>query len=274
MRRIAIVLLVLVHASLAGAQSRPRNVVPAQPGYYPERFDWQRRDPAQAGMDAQAIDAAIKLAVANENPEPKDLLLAHAQRLGGSEPFDTPIGPMKPRSALNGLIVRNGYVVAEWGDTRAVDMTFSVTKTFLSTVVGLAWQKGLIRDVKDKARDYMPPGVDLFEDPHNQPITWEHLLRQTSDWKGTLWGKPDWGIGRRASPRNGRTADCTSRARVTSTTTCALTPSPWRPCTYGAARCPTSCAKRSWSRSARRARGAGTGTRTAGSISTAARCSR
>ena len=23
-------------------------------------------------------------------------------------------------------------------------------------------------------------------------ITWDHLLRQTSDWSGTLWGKPDW----------------------------------------------------------------------------------
>ena len=39
----------------------------------------------------------------------------------------------------------------------------------------------------------MPWGVDLFEAPHNQPITWEHLLRQSSDWSGTLWGKPDWG---------------------------------------------------------------------------------
>ena len=38
----------------------------------------------------------------------------------------------------------------------------------------------------------MPAGVDLFEAPHNQPITWDHLLRQTSDWQGTLWGKPDW----------------------------------------------------------------------------------
>ena len=38
----------------------------------------------------------------------------------------------------------------------------------------------------------MPRDVDLFDDPHNQPITWDHLLRQTSDWTGTLWGKPDW----------------------------------------------------------------------------------
>jgi len=69
-------------------------------------------------------------------------------------------------------------------------MTFSVTKTFLSTVVGLAWQRGLIRNVTDLARDYMPePG---YFEGHNSTITWEHLLRQTSDWQGTLWGKPDW----------------------------------------------------------------------------------
>jgi CubicO group peptidase (beta-lactamase class C family) len=71
-------------------------------------------------------------------------------------------------------------------------MTFSVTKTFLTTLAGLAWQRGLIHDIRDHARDYMPAGVDLFEAPHNQPIQWEHLLRQTSDWQGTLWGKPDW----------------------------------------------------------------------------------
>ena len=99
---------------------------------------------------------------------------------------------MKVRAALNGVIVHRGYVVAEWGDTNSVDMTHSVAKTFLTTVVGLAVQKGLIRDVGDKVRGYMPAGVDLFEAPHNQPITWDHLLRQTSDWQGTLWGKPDW----------------------------------------------------------------------------------
>ena len=109
----------------------------------------------------------------------------------GREPFDTPIGPVQPRAALNGLILRHGYIVAEWGETTKVDMTFSVTKSFLSTVVGLAWQKGLIKDVNDRVRDYVP-GTGLFDAPHNQAITWEHLLRQTSDWQGTLWGKPDW----------------------------------------------------------------------------------
>ncbi len=160
--------------------------------YFPERLDWQAHTPDQEGLDGARLKEATDYAIAHENPAPKDLLLDLATTFGRSEPFDTPIGPTRERGALNGLIVRHGYVVAEWGDTTRVDMTHSVTKTFLSTVVGVAWQRGLIRDVNDRARDYMPPNVDLFEAPHNRAITWDHLLRQTSDWQGTLWGKPDW----------------------------------------------------------------------------------
>src|SRR5258705_9732410 len=108
------------------------------------------------------------------------------------EPFDTLIGPVKDRGGAAGVITRHGYVVSEWGDPNRADITNSVTKTFLTTVIGLAWQRGLIRDVNDYARDYMPPDIDLFAAPHNQNIKWDHLLRQTSDWHGTLWGKPDW----------------------------------------------------------------------------------
>jgi CubicO group peptidase (beta-lactamase class C family) len=160
--------------------------------YFPERSEWERRAPRDAGLDGPVLDAAIQFAIASENPAPKDMRLAHAESFGASEPFDTLIGPMKERGALSGLVVRRGRVVAEWGDTARVDMTHSVTKTFLSTVVGLAWQKGLIRNVTATVRDYMPPDVGLFDEPHNQAITWDHLLRQTSDWQGTLWGKPDW----------------------------------------------------------------------------------
>jgi CubicO group peptidase (beta-lactamase class C family) len=160
--------------------------------YFPERGDWQRRTPQQAGMDAGALDAAITFAIANESKAPRDQALAQALSFGADEPFDNVIGPMRERAPLNGIVIRGGRVVAEWGDTTRVDMSHSITKTFLTTVVGLAWQKGLIRNVTDKARDYMPTGVDLFEAPHNQNITWDHLLRQSSDWQGTLWGKPDW----------------------------------------------------------------------------------
>jgi len=184
-RMIGCLVWVLLLASSAAAQT-------SGAPYFPDRFDWQKRTPQQAGFDAAKLDEAIKFAIANDNPAPKDQAIVHQQSFSANEPFDSILGPHSVRAPLNGLIVHHGYVVAEWGDTKRVDMTHSVTKTFLTTVVGLAWQKGLIRDIGDKARDYMPYGVDLFDAPHNQSITWEHLLRQSSDWQGTLWGKPDW----------------------------------------------------------------------------------
>jgi CubicO group peptidase (beta-lactamase class C family) len=45
--------------------------------------------------------------------------------------------------------------VAEWGDIERVDMTFSVTKSYLSTVAGLAIDKGLINNVDDRVSDYI-----------------------------------------------------------------------------------------------------------------------
>src|SRR5258705_2075352 len=161
--------------------------------YYPGRFDWQKHTRQQEGFDAAKLDEQIRFAIASDNRAPHDEAAVHEQSFAATEPFDSILGPHSVRAPLNGLVIHHGYVVAEWGDTKKVDMTHSVTKTFLTTVVGLAWQKGLIHDITDKARDYMPFGVDLFEAPHNQPITWEHLLRQSSDWSGTLWGKPDWG---------------------------------------------------------------------------------
>ncbi len=186
MHRLFVALLAAV-AVASGA-----TVLDAQTVYFPAPGQWERRMPAQAGFDAAALADAIQFASANENPMPRDLLLYQAITRGPAEPFDTPIGPSSVRGPVSGVIIRNGYLVAEWGEPARVDMTFSVTKTFLTTVVGLAVQKGLIKDVNDRARSYMPPDVDLFEAPKNQPITWDHLLRQTSDWQGTLWGKPDW----------------------------------------------------------------------------------
>jgi hypothetical protein len=80
-------------------------------------------------MDAARLDEAAKYSIANENPATKDLALDHAIMFA-NEPFNEIIGPIRERGSLSGLVVRRGYIVAEWGDTRRVDMTFSVTKTF------------------------------------------------------------------------------------------------------------------------------------------------
>ena len=186
-----LLLLVAAGASALAAQARTpaRGQSPAAPYYPGTGDDWERRTPEQAGMDGRLLEEAIAFAKGRESPNPRDLALEH-EVLFGREPHSDAIGPFKPRGDLTGVIVRHGYLVAEWGEPTRVDMTFSMTKSFLSTTVGLAYDRGLIRDLNHKVQAYVP--TDEFASPHNGTITWDHLLRQTSDWEGMLWGKPDW----------------------------------------------------------------------------------
>ncbi len=162
----------------------------AESKYFPPRFDWKTQTPSEAGFDAAKLKDAIEFAVANQSPDPRDLRRAHDLSFA-REAYGEPLGPFQPRGDPGGVIVRHGYVVAEWGEPNRPDMTFSVTKSFLSTTVGLALERGLIHSLNDPVRDYVPDPA-LFNTENNRRITWDHLLRQTSDWEGTLWGKPDW----------------------------------------------------------------------------------
>src|SRR5207237_6866583 len=75
----------------------------------------------------------------------------------------------------------------EWGDTNRIDPTYSVAKSFLSTLTGLAVDRGLIKHVKDPMKLYATD--DGYASPHNAKITWEEHLQQTSEWDGSMWGK-------------------------------------------------------------------------------------
>ena len=141
-------------------------------------------------MNGTRLQDAIAFSIANQNPRTKDLALDLKQTLKDRESGFKLHGPTKPRGGMTGVVVYRGYVLAAWGDPDRVDMTFSATKTFLTTVVGVAWQKGLIRNLNDRAVDYMPT-PELFSGEHNSKITWDNLLRQSSNWIGTLWDIPD-----------------------------------------------------------------------------------
>lgn len=140
-------------------------------------------------MNATALDSAINFALASENKVERDLRIANLKAYA-NEPDYKIVGPMKERGGPAGLVIRNGYIVAQWGDVNRVDMTFSVTKSFLSTTALLAIDNGLIRNVSDPVKKYV--WDSQFEGPHNSKITWEHLLTQSSDWSGTLFGLNDW----------------------------------------------------------------------------------
>ena len=200
-RRLPLVLVVL--AALAAVPLWATNVAPgvgralapqaaAPARYFPPAGAWEKRDPSAVGLDKAKLDEAIAFAIANENQNTKDLAVDIPSSFRNEAPYNTLIGPTQMRTGSNGVVIRKGYLAAEWGEAARADMTFSVTKSFLSTVVGLAHDRGLIKSVHDKVAGYMPPGVDLFKSEHNAKITWDHLLRQTSDWYGELWGKADW----------------------------------------------------------------------------------
>jgi CubicO group peptidase (beta-lactamase class C family) len=158
--------------------------------YFPGRWDdWESRDPGQVGMDPQLVERAVAFALENQNKGPKDLAAVIRSSWGG-EPGFRILGPTRHRGDTSGMIIRHGYIVAEWGDTLRADMTFSVTKSFLSTIAALALDRGLIRDVHDPVKMYVQDGK--FDSEHNAKITWHHLLQQTSDWEGTLFETPDW----------------------------------------------------------------------------------
>ena len=178
--------------------------------YFPPAHTWTQKTPAELGLKAAKIQEAIAFAQANESKNPRSMEQSH-YRSFGKEPFGFAIGPFNDRGDQTGLIVYKGYIIAQWGEPSRCDITHSVTKSFLSTVVGLAVDKGLIRTVNDTVAAYVPPIelygqpvqrsaedfgkpelLNLFDTPHNRRITWDNLLRQTSDWEGTLWGKPDW----------------------------------------------------------------------------------
>ena len=90
----------------------------AQTPYFPERHEWLTRAPAEAGFDAAALEEAMDFASASESDAPRDLALNHELTFA-REPFGSRIGPTTVRGALSGIVVRGGYLVAEWGPTRS-----------------------------------------------------------------------------------------------------------------------------------------------------------
>jgi CubicO group peptidase (beta-lactamase class C family) len=157
-------------------------------------LSWEAVAPEAAGFDAARLQDAIRFHRDHETPWPPSMYLPDGRYVGVADIGDKPehaavIGPVRPRGAPNGVILRGGRVVAEWGDTRNPDMTFSIAKSYLGMLAGLAQADGLIPDLdRPVAADVPGP---WFAAPQNAPITWRHLLQQTSEWSGELWGKPD-----------------------------------------------------------------------------------
>ena len=164
------------------------HTVYSQQLYFPDSI-WQTKKPAELKMNAVLLDSAVSFALQNDSKTDYDLRIANMKAYA-NEPNYKIAGPMRERGKPAGIILKNGYIVAQWGDVKRVDMTFSVSKSFLSTVAGIAVDDHLIKNIDDHVNEY--EWDDKYEGDHNSKITWRHLLTQSSDWSGCLFDVCDW----------------------------------------------------------------------------------
>jgi len=138
------------------------------------------------------FDEAIAFAQAHEIPWPRNPnqdLARWGVHHDDPPPFNRLRGPVHTRGGVSGVIRIRGEEVVAWGEPDRADQTFSVAKTYLALLAGIAHSRGLLQPgerVSERLR-----GIG-FDSMHNRAITWEHLLTQTSEWEGECFGMPDW----------------------------------------------------------------------------------
>lgn len=162
--------------------------------YVPPADSWARVEPAAVGFDPRRLQAAVEFALAHETDWPTRLLtddgqLWYATTMGERPPISLPLGLVEDRDRPSGVILRGGRIVAEWGDIERPQITFSVAKSYLAILAGIAVGRGLIRDLDAPVRERVRDGG--FDSDQNRAITWRHLLQQSSEWSGTLFDRAD-----------------------------------------------------------------------------------
>ncbi|MGR3804424.1 serine hydrolase domain-containing protein [Marinibacterium profundimaris] len=145
-------------------------------------------------FDPDRMARATALAEASDSPWPRSMYYEDGSYVGNVEwnetgPWTEIVGPVEPRGGPAGLVLRGGHEIARWGDVDRADMTFSIAKSYLSTLAGLAHGDGLLPNLDEPVRVRVPGPV--FEGPHNGQVTWRHFLNMNSEWRGEIFGKSD-----------------------------------------------------------------------------------
>jgi beta-lactamase family protein len=139
-----------------------------------------------ATVDQRRLSATLEASAASWTREAVDIETYLAAQVSDTSHREV-VGALLPASGASGVVRVAGDQVATWGDPDVPEMAFSVTKSVISVVAGLAFDDGLltpdqpVHEVLDAAE---------FCGAHNECITWRHLLQQSSQWEGELWGKP------------------------------------------------------------------------------------
>ena len=77
--------------------------------------------------------------------------------------------------------------MGEFGDTTNVAPTYSVAKSMLATVAGVAVRERLITNLEAPVGLLVKDGG--YDARQNAKVTWKNHLQQVTEWEGEMWGK-------------------------------------------------------------------------------------
>jgi CubicO group peptidase (beta-lactamase class C family) len=158
--------------------------------HYPAAGAWPKKSAADLGMDQAALDAAVQFAQSRESNRAMDF--SDQERIFGSMLGSVP----NIRARTNGLVIYKGYAVAEFGDTTWADPTYSVAKSMMATVAGIAVRDGKIASLDEPVGRTVKDGG--YDSPRNSLVTWKMHLQQETEWEGTMFSKKDDFVGKEA----------------------------------------------------------------------------
>jgi CubicO group peptidase (beta-lactamase class C family) len=140
-------------------------------------------------MAAMSIEQAVQFAVEHESAWDRETTGVWGVHQQDPPPWNRLLGPVHDRGPVSGTIVVAGKTIASWGEPARADLTFSVAKTYLALVAGLAHDRGLLPDV-DEPIGARVKGIG-FDGGNNARVTWAQMFQQTSEWTGDVFGLPD-----------------------------------------------------------------------------------
>jgi CubicO group peptidase (beta-lactamase class C family) len=135
---------------------------------------WERKSPAEVGLDEAKLQEFIGgLKMLAENRK---------------------WGPTKENPESYGVVIKDGWLVASWGEPSSKFSWYSASKPVLSTLLFHAVQEGRLKGVDDRIADW-----DWKLSDKDQPMTFAHLANMTSgytlkDAPGTAFAYNDFGI--------------------------------------------------------------------------------
>ena len=140
-------------------------------------------------MNKGKLEQAAQFATEHETAWSRDIGEGWGIHSQDPPPWNRLLGPVHSRGPVSGTIVLEGKTQISWGEPERADLTFSIAKTYLALLAGVAHDRGLLPDI-DEPVGARVSGIG-FDEGRNAQVTWAHLLQQTSEWEGECFGVPE-----------------------------------------------------------------------------------